>query len=49
MKAIDETVEENISSPFEIKEKKRFFAIKSPSKLFMEKNIDAFKEGEHVF
>lgn len=51
MKAIDETVEANISSPFDIKEKKRFFAIKSPSKIFMEslKNIDAFKEGEHVF
>ena len=49
MKAIDEIVEANISSLFEIKEKKRFFAIKSPSKLFMEKNIDAFKEGKHVF
>ena len=49
MKAIEETTRANISSPFEIKEKKRFFEIKSPSKLFMEKNIDAFKEGKHVF
>lgn len=49
MKSIEETVEANISSPFEIKEKKRIFAIKSPSKLFHEKNIDAFKEGKHVF
>lgn len=45
MKAIEETVEVNISSPFEIKEKKRFFEIKSPSKTFMKTNIDAFKEG----
>ena len=44
MKAIEETVETNISSPFEIKEKKRFFATKSPSKIFMETGIDFFKK-----
>lgn len=43
MKAIEETVETNISSPFEIK-KKRFFNIKSPSKIFMETGIDFFKK-----
>lgn len=49
MKAIEETTGANISSLFEIKEKKRFFAIKSPSKIFIESNIDAFKEVKHVF
>ena len=42
MKAIEEEIEINISSPFEVKNKNRLFKSKSPSKIFREINIDDF-------
>lgn len=47
MKAIEEEIGINISSPFEIKKKNRLFKSKSPSKIFRETNIDFLKNWQN--